>query len=57
MVKLQYFKKRYNISVPASLVKRMGWKKGIDLVWSREGNKLFLEAVEQPNETTEGDKD
>ncbi len=40
MVKLQHYKERYSITVPAIIVKQKGWKQGTELnfIYNERGN-------------------
>lgn len=47
MVKLQFNKKQYTITVSNDLVKRMGWKAGAELFISKDPNSdmLYIEEI------------
>jgi hypothetical protein len=47
MVKLQFNKKQYTITLSSDLVKRMGWKPGAELFISKDPNSdmLYMEEI------------
>jgi hypothetical protein len=47
MVKLQFNKKQYTLTLSSDLVKRMGWKQGAELFISKDPNSdmLYIEEI------------
>ena len=51
MVKLQFNKKQYTITVSSDLVKRMGWSAGAELFVSKDphSDMLYIEEITSSN--------
>ena len=49
MVKLQYNKKQYTITLSSDLVKRMAWKPGTELFFSKDPHSemLYIEEIKE----------
>ena len=47
MVKLQFNKKQYTLTISSDLIKRMGWKPGAELFISKDPNSdmLYIEEI------------
>ena len=55
MVKLQFNKKQYTITVSSDLVKRMGWSAGAELFVSKDphSDMLYIEEIMSSNSSTQ----
>ena len=53
MVKLQFNKKQYTLTLSSDLVKRMGWKQGAELFISKDPNSDMLYIEEIKSDSTE----
>jgi hypothetical protein len=54
MVKLQFNKKQYTLTLSSDLVRRMGWKQGAELFISKDPNSdmLYIEEIKSDSKNT-----